>query len=121
MRYQRGRVYLERTRGLNRIGQFEAKRSTQSRRALCDIQVKVDALPRFENRAETPGKSLVSCLQRAGQNFRDRDGRNREAKPPRGMGLKNGSEARPPFRVSLDEVDHGCGIYQEQRAIRQIC
>jgi len=120
MRHQRGSVDRQGARRLNSVCQLEAERRSQSRRALRDVDVKRDRLPRFEDRTVTPRERVICRLQRPDQHLGDGNGRYGEAQVARAMGFEERHEAWSEFRASLEEVDDRCRIDQNQRTLRQI-
>jgi hypothetical protein len=77
-------------------------------------------LPRFEDRTVTPRERVITCLQRPAEHFGDGNGRYGEAQAPSSVGFEQRLEARPEFRVSLEKIDDGCRIDENQSTLRQI-
>jgi hypothetical protein len=102
---------------LNSVRKLESEGRSQSRSAFRNVEVKRDRLPRFEDRVVTPRERVISCLQWPAQHFGDGDGRGREAQVPCSMGFEGRLEARPEFRVPLQEVDDGCRIDEKERIL----
>jgi len=119
MRHQGGGVDRQCAGRLNRVCELEAERRSQSRSAFRNVDVKRDWLPRFQNRPVALRERVIACLKGTGQHLGDGNSRYGEAQVPSSMGFEDRLEAGSKFRMSLEKVDDGCRIDQNQRILRQ--
>ena len=60
-------------------------------------------------------------VERAGKNFRDRDGGHGKDNFALCVTIEERLETRRESRVAFENVNDGCGIDDHQRAVRQRC
>jgi len=104
----------KRTGGLDGIGEFEPQRGPQAGGALCQATSQVNYLPRFQDSAIAFRQRLAVRLQRTGENFCDRYGRDRKVQISIGLPLKHCAEYICEFRMCLEKVNNWRGVHEDE-------